>query len=581
MDERNPNLKEFPRSDLMVILLFGIIIYVSGVEVTHDKSGDTVSVRIGNGVIDGRRESYEDKDLDVYLGIPYAQPPVGLLRFKRPLPVVDKWTEPLNAQHWSPACYHVKLHNNFFNPNMSEDCLYLNIWSPAANPSAPDTLRPVMFWIHGGGLVWGSAVEKFYSGHVLSALGDVVVVTFNYRLNIFGTLYTGAEGPAPGNQALWDQALALEWVHDNIKYFGGDPDMVTVFGESAGAVTTALLTLSPVSRHLFRRAIVMSGTPLNSRLVADKHELESRWVSAAVKLGCDAGDSESTGRFTPQLTDCLLGQSADRLITVQTVLSEAEAGLMSVIVDGELLPSAPDVMLRNGDYKKGLDLMIGTTEDEGSMILLMARPDRYDKWAPKPLTRDELVGDFKQFMTLVTPGGLPNNADDIVKFYFNGHSDDTDSLRHRVGVGLGDVLLGCPTILYAKAVHSADPTARVYQYYYNIKAGDEKFLCAHWAGVCHFSDVYPVFGLPLIDEHKYVERERQVSRQMIAILSTFARTGSPPAQSGAQWEPYYSIDGQTIGPYYEFTNEPKVGTNFGQNLKHIECEVLWKKHLIN
>ncbi|CAG2107112.1 unnamed protein product [Medioppia subpectinata] len=86
-----------------------------------------------------------------------------------------------------------------------------------------------------------------YSGHVLSALGDVVVVTINYRLNVFGMLYTGAEGTASGNQALWDQALALEWVSDNIKYFGGDPDMVTVFGESAGAISTALRTLSPFS----------------------------------------------------------------------------------------------------------------------------------------------------------------------------------------------------------------------------------------------------------------------------------------------------------------------------------------------
>ncbi|CAG2116353.1 unnamed protein product, partial [Medioppia subpectinata] len=556
-----------------------ISVCVSGVDVTHDKTGDTVSVRIDKGLINGRRESYEGRDLGVYLGVPYAQPPVGPLRFKKPVPVVDKWTEPLNAQHWPPACYHMKVHNEYVNSNMSEDCLYLNIWSPATNPSAPETLRPVMFWIHGGGMVLGSAVEKWYSGHVLSALGDVVVVTINYRLNIFGQLYTGEEGPAPGNQALWDQALALEWVSDNIKYFGGDPDMVTVFGESAGAISTAIHTLSPVSRHLFRRAIVMSGAPLNSRLLPDKRLLKSRWVAAAVKLGCDAGDSESTDRFTPQLIDCLLGQSADRLVTIQSMISADEVGLMSLIVDGQLLPDAPDVMLRNGDYKKGLNLMIGTNEDEGSFILPMIAPDRYDKWAPKPLAHNEFVTDFKQFLFGVTPGGLPVNADDIVKFYLNGLSG-TDSVRKQVGVAIGDVVLGCPTILYGKAVHSGDPTARVYQYYYNTKSGDEKLLCSKWMGVCHFNDIYPVFGLPLIDEHKYVERERQVSRQMIDILSTFARTGSPPAQSGAQWEPYYSIDGQTIGPYYEFTNEPKVGTNFGLNLKHIECEVLWKKHLI-
>ncbi|CAG2121803.1 unnamed protein product, partial [Medioppia subpectinata] len=118
-----------------------VSVCVSGVEVTHDESGDTVSVRIDKGLINGRRESYEGRDLDVYLGVPYAQPPVGPLRFKRPVPVVDKWTDPLDAKHWPPACYQVKVHNDYFNANMSEDCLYLNIWSPAVNPSAPDTLR--------------------------------------------------------------------------------------------------------------------------------------------------------------------------------------------------------------------------------------------------------------------------------------------------------------------------------------------------------------------------------------------------------------------------------------------------------
>src|SRR6185437_5770886 len=158
----------------------------------------TISVNIKNGLINGKRQTYEGRDLNVFLGIPYAQPPIGDLRFKKPLPLDRKWEQPLDAQHWPPACYHKKIHQDYFNHNMSEDCLYLNIWTPV-NQKSTGALKPVMFWIHGGGLAWGSSVEKFYSGEVLSALGDVVVVTINYRLNIFGLLYTGAEGPAPGN----------------------------------------------------------------------------------------------------------------------------------------------------------------------------------------------------------------------------------------------------------------------------------------------------------------------------------------------------------------------------------------------
>ena len=139
----------------------------------------TVSVRIKNGLIDGKSEVFDDIDLDIFLGIPYAQPPVGELRFNGPLPL-GQWSETLDATQWPNSCLQNKMQNEFFNQNMSEDCLYLNIWSPK-DKTSEETLKPVLFWIHGGGLTAGSSVEKFYSGHVLAAKGDIVVVTINYR----------------------------------------------------------------------------------------------------------------------------------------------------------------------------------------------------------------------------------------------------------------------------------------------------------------------------------------------------------------------------------------------------------------
>ncbi|CAG2181937.1 unnamed protein product, partial [Oppiella nova] len=291
---------------------------------------------------------YEGRDLDVFLGIPYAQPPIGDLRFKKPLPLDRKWEQPLDAQHWPPACYHNKYHQDYFNHNMSEDCLYLNIWSPV-NTKSTGALKPVMFWIHGGGFVWGSSVEKFYSGEVLSALGDVVVVTINYRLNIFGLLYTGAEGPAPGNMALWDQSVALEWVVDNIRYFGGDPQRVTIFGESAGAFSVAAHILSPISRNLFTNAILMSGAPLNDRLITPRDEREREGVEKAVSLGCGVS---TDGKFTPELIDCLMGQPPEKL--VQEFTLDVESSVIDIIVDGEFLPESPKEMLKSGNFKKGL-----------------------------------------------------------------------------------------------------------------------------------------------------------------------------------------------------------------------------------
>ena len=146
--------------------------------VLFSKADDSIVVRVKNGLINGKRESFDEIDLNVFLGIPYAKPPIGELRFQKPQPL-NSWSNPIEATQWPNACVHRKLHQNYYNHNMSEDCLYLNIWSPSdINKS---DLKPVLFWIHGGGLFYGSAVEQFYSGQILAAKGDIVVVTFNYR----------------------------------------------------------------------------------------------------------------------------------------------------------------------------------------------------------------------------------------------------------------------------------------------------------------------------------------------------------------------------------------------------------------
>ena len=144
------------------VVLLSIIVFIA-FSVTFGEQ--TVSVRIKSGLIDGKREVFDDRDLDVFLGIPYAQPPVGELRFKKPLPL-EQWSETLDATQWPNSCLQNKMQNEFFNQNTSEDCLYLNIWSPK-DKTSEETLKPVLFWIHGGALTAGSSVEKFYSGGIL------------------------------------------------------------------------------------------------------------------------------------------------------------------------------------------------------------------------------------------------------------------------------------------------------------------------------------------------------------------------------------------------------------------------------
>ena len=190
---------------------------------------------------------------------------------------------------------------------------------------------------------------------------------------------------------------------------------------------------------------------------------------------------------------------------------------------------------------------------------------------------------YSKYIKTIGPKGQAINTDDVIKFYFNGLSEANGAnvYRRQISLAIGDLNIGCPTIQFGKGIHKGDSKASVYQYYYTSKLGEPKLFCAEWAGSCHFDDIYPVFGQPFLDYDRYVEREREISRQMIDTFATFATTGRPSPQNGSQWHPFYTIDANIIAPYYEFSSHPKVNTNFGHNLKHIECELLWKRYLVN
>lgn len=193
-----------------------------------------------SGEIHGYERIIDGNSVNEYLGIPYAEPPIKDLRFKKPLPV-KPWKEPFNATEWPNPCF------QRYNNNSSEDCLYLNIFAPK---SKSNELQGVMFWIHGGGFLYGSSSLEIYDAAYLAAKGDIIIVTINYRLSTFGFLYTGTDD-APGNAGLYDQALALKWVKDNIEHFGGNPNEITIFGQSVGSYSVSLHLLSPITRNLF------------------------------------------------------------------------------------------------------------------------------------------------------------------------------------------------------------------------------------------------------------------------------------------------------------------------------------------
>ena len=292
-------------------------------------ANDRVQVTANSGPVVGETITAEYRPIARFLGVPYARPPVGKLRFRKPLPV-QKWDKPLDASHWPKSCFQDMDHpfnalakKLTLNDEVSEDCLYLNIWSPKVDVTDESKLKPVIVWIHGGALMVGSSALKWYNGETLAARSDAVVVTINYRLSGFGFLYSDEVDDVKGNQGLWDQAMALEWVQENIRYFGGDPKKVTIMGNSAGGWSVSLQVLSPAARNLFQNAIIMSGSAINDRVVIEPKQAVERWLRGIRNVGCANEQDKSISR---EVVACLEKLEPEKVYQIGYGVSKGMGG---------------------------------------------------------------------------------------------------------------------------------------------------------------------------------------------------------------------------------------------------------------
>ena len=313
------------------------------------------AVRTESGLISGI--AGRDSTITVFKGIPYAEPPVGNLRWAAPQ-AKSSWTGIRKAAEFGNGC--AQTFENVSFPK-SEDCLYLNIWTPARSES--DAL-PIMFWIHGGGLSVGSSSEPLYDGEELAKKG-VVVVTLNYRLNVFGffahpELTKESAHHASGNYGFLDQIAALQWVQRNIRAFGGDPGKLTIFGQSGGAHAVNSLTASPLSKGLFRAAISQSGGGISS---GSSPFGSAPSLQESEKIG--AQFAESLG--AKSLAD-LRNLPADALLKALGANSPGMFGARRVPIsneiDGYFLPESLEAIFLQGKQNK-VAMMVGSTSDEG------------------------------------------------------------------------------------------------------------------------------------------------------------------------------------------------------------------------
>lgn len=341
--------------------LFLLLFFLGGGAEAEEDPELLVTVR--GGRLRGIRLMAPGGPVSAFLGIPFAEPPVGPRRFLPPEPK-RPWLGVLDATAFQSVCYQYvdTLYPGFegtemWNPNreLSEDCLYLNVWTPYPRPASP---TPVLIWIYGGGFYSGASSLDVYDGRFLAQAEGTVLVSMNYRVGAFGFLALPGSREAPGNMGLLDQRLALHWVQENVAAFGGDPMSVTLFGESAGAASVGMHLLSPPSRGLFHRAMMQSGAPNGPWATVGVGEARRRATLLARLVGCPLG---GTGGNDTELVACLRTRPAQDLVDHEWhVLPQESVFRFSFVpvVDGDFLSDTPEALINAGDFH-GLQVTSG------------------------------------------------------------------------------------------------------------------------------------------------------------------------------------------------------------------------------
>ncbi|CAF0801751.1 unnamed protein product [Adineta steineri] len=495
-----------------------------------------------------------------WLGIPFAKPPIGSRRFKAP-ERVQPWSGILDATNLPPTCWQTEqiIYNleseKIWSPNTncSEDCLYLNIWVPVSNTSV--TSMSVLVWIYGGAFVTGSSTLDIYDGKILAATNDVIVVSMQYRLQSLGFLFLDRPD-APGNQGLYDQVLALEWIHHNIGYFGGDSQRITLFGESAGAVAVGFHLLSPRSRSLFSNAILQSGGPTCNWAFITAHEARRRshkYLFEFYSLVTKRLYNEEFRHEREKIPEiCQRGENVKNIEVMfecaanypimdeehYSYITNAEYTivdggpmffLLMPVIDGTFLPDNPVTMLKTGNFKK-CPLLLGANRDEGSYFMVYAQGN--DK-TPGNAMPDVSYATFLKHLELYytyIPSYPFKTPRIILQSLIHKYTDWTDwsnNIRNAVILShaVGDAHFTCPTV----AVANAYANQHVPVYFYHFVARPSVSDWHTWTGVMHADEIMFVFGEPLnaTDTRLYKYDEIQLARRVMSYWSNFSKFGNP------------------------------------------------------
>lgn len=478
------------------------------------------------GTVRGRVVRVLNNTVEQYLGIPFAQPPVGPLRFKPPLPKTP-WEGTVDATAGNTACPQVLTEGiTLGNLSFSEDCLYLNVWVPEAAKS-PGSLRPVLAWIHGGAFTLGSANQANYSGVFLSALGDVVVVSMNYRLGILG--FMSANSPeAPGNVGLLDQNVALKWVQRNIEHFGGDPERVTLFGESAGSMCIHAHIMSPLSEGLFKRAVLMSGTMYSLDTWDTVEESLAKAEKVANVVGCSSGGTIELASNAEEVVHCMRNKSADELLKASLEITAPKLAPFAPTYHDEFLPRNPIMAMKRGFFSS-VDVLAGVTSDEGAAFLLFPVVRELLAEDLKDFPQEELVKSLRAALWRLLKDDVP----DVLHTYTEEVAEgDNTALRRQYIDYVSDRVFNCPLQFFAEYYSKWGNT--VFSYVFAHKS--MIFPLPAWMGVPHGTDVAFTFGYPYAADPD--SPDGRMTEAFIRMLFTFSENGIPEIPNNQTWPKY-------------------------------------------
>lgn len=459
-----------------------------------------------------------------YLGIPFAAPPVGNLRWQEPQPIIP-WQGVRVADRFSASCMQRQFSQNQGSWNgvddgrtrglilISEDCLYLNVWSPAASN---DEKLPVMVWIYGGGGVNGSSAESFFDGNAMAKKG-AVVVSMNYRVNVFGWFAhpeLTAESPhhSSGNYGSLDQLAALKWVKNNIAKFGGDPDKVTIWGESGGSRSVNFLAASPLLKGYARAAIAESHTSFGRMRTLAEGEADG------VALAKAAGKNSLAE---------LRAMSSEEVLAA---FEKKRQGLTAATVDGWFLPTDIYTIYSQGK-QTDVPIMTGVTNDEGGNLVARGAPGN-PPGTPAPKT----LAAYTEWMR----NNFGPRAGELLKLY--SANNDAEAVRAYHDVYRDINFVGHRTWAKLQATTGKAP---VYVYDFSHAPphprGNGNNLTPQ-AGAVHFSEVIYVFNNLRMRDLPYNEADTTVAGKMSSWWSNFAKNLNPNGPGLENWAPYNPKD---------------------------------------